>query len=623
MLQRRYTVVPVPEHVDPDGTIKEPSNIRELRNKLSSAVLNSQDYYRQLLRVVYRILFLFVAEDRGLLFEPKSTVAARELYSRYYSVARLRRLAERRTGMQHADLWRGLTLVFEKLDAGCIELALPALGSFLWSREATIELAGCELANRDLLKAIHSLAFTIDGRVRRVVDYKNLGSEELGSIYEALLELHPQLNVDAATFILSTAAGNERKTTGSYYTPTSLVNCLLDSALNPMLDQACGKPNPEQSILDLKICDPATGSGHFLIAAAHRIGKRLAAVRTGDEEPSPDATRTALRDVIGRCLYGVDVNPMAVELCKVSLWMEALEPGKPLSFLDHRIKVGNSLIGATPALIEKGIPDEAFTSLEGDDKTFVVALKKANKESREQDNLLLFSGEVIWRAQARVKEGVIRLESIEDDTLDDIHAKQAEFEALLAGRDYQEQKLVADAWCAAFTILKTKEALFRLTEEEFRLIRMNPRACAQPIRARIEAEAKAYSFFHWHLEFPDVFEITKSPKNSALGWSGGFDIVLGNPPWDKVTLKEKEWFANKDTKIANASHAALRKRLIATLKTEGPQLFEQFRYKLRLANATAYFIRGSKRYPLCGVGDINTYSVFAEHASGMVKQHLR
>src|SRR6516165_282386 len=230
------------------GFLGHPAN-QELRKKLSSATLNSQDYYRQLLRIVYRILFLFVAEDRGLLFEPKSSVAARELYSRYYSVARLRRLAERRVGTHHADLWRGLTLVFEKLDAGCAELALPALGSFLWSREATAEITSLELANRDLLKAIHSLAFTVDGRVRRVVDYKNLGSEELGSIYEALLELYPQLNLDAATFTLSTTAGNERKTTGSYYTPTSLVNCLLDSALEPVLNEAREMRNPEQAIL--------------------------------------------------------------------------------------------------------------------------------------------------------------------------------------------------------------------------------------------------------------------------------------------------------------------------------------------------------------------------------------
>jgi hypothetical protein len=591
---------------------------RELRSKLSSATLNAQDYYRQLLRVVYRILFLFVAEDRGLLFEPKSNIAARELYSRYHSVARLRRLAERRAGTQHADLWRGLKLVFEKLDTGCTQLALPALGSFLWSREATNEITGCELANRDLLKAIHSLAFTIDGPVRRVVDYKNLGSEELGSIYEALLELHPQLNVDAATFNLSTAIGNERKTTGSYYTPTSLVNCLLDSALEPVLNEAREMRNPEQAILHLKICDPATGSGHFLIAAAHRLAKRLAALRTGDEEPSPEATRTALRDVIGHCLYGVDVNPMAVELCKVSLWMEALEPGKPLSFLDHRIKVGNSLIGAMPALIERGIPDEAFTPLGGDDKQFVGALKRANKEARQQSNMLLFSGEIVWQALVRVKDGVVRLEAIEDDTLEDIHAKQVEFETLIEGCDYQDQKLVADAWCAAFTVLKTREAGFRLTEEEFGVIMANPRACSEATRARINAEAEAYSFFHWHLEFPDVFEVTETLENSAVGWSGGFDVVLGNPPWDRVNLKELEWFAQRLPEIAKAPNAAFRKRLIETLRKEDPVLYGQFHRAARQAEGESHLLRDSGLYPFCGRGDINLYAVFAER----MRNHL-
>ena len=121
------------------------------------------------------------------------------------------------------------------------------------------------------------------------MDYKNLGSEELGSVYESLLELHPVLHIEARTFELPIASGNERKTSGSYYTPTSLINCLLDSALEPVLDEACAKPDPETAILNLKVCDPACGSGHFLIAAAHRIAKRLAAVRTGDEEPGPEA----------------------------------------------------------------------------------------------------------------------------------------------------------------------------------------------------------------------------------------------------------------------------------------------------------------------------------------------
>ncbi|MBS3950862.1 MAG: N-6 DNA methylase, partial [Peptococcaceae bacterium] len=274
-----------------------------LRDQLRSGGLDKQDYYRQLLRMVYRLLFLFVAEDRDLLFDPLSDVDSKQRYSQYYSAGRLRRLADKRKGSAHADLYQGLVLVMNKLNQGCGELGLPGLGSYLWSKEAVLSLIACQISNLDLLNAIRSLSQVTDGNVKRIVDYGNLGAEELGSIYESLLELHPEINLESQTFKLDTYSGNERKTTGSYYTPTSLINSLLDSALDPILDEATKKDDPEKSILNLKVCDPACGSGHFLIAAAHRMAKRLAYVRTGDEEPSPDATRTALRDVIGRSIY--------------------------------------------------------------------------------------------------------------------------------------------------------------------------------------------------------------------------------------------------------------------------------------------------------------------------------
>jgi hypothetical protein len=276
--------------------------------------------------------------------------------------------------------------VFNGLGAadGIPALGLPALGSFLWSPAATPDLDTARIANQALLAAVRSVAFVEDQaeKVLRPVDYRNLGSEELGAVYESLLEQHPIVNADAGTFTLNTAAGNERKTTGSYYTPTSLITELLNSAVDPVLAEAASKPNPEEALLNLRAIDPAIGSGHFMIATAHRIAKRLAAVRTGDDEPSPDATRTALRDVIGRCIYGIDLNPMAVELCKVSLWMESMEPGKPLGFLDHRIVRGNGLLGATPELLEAGVPDDAFKPLTGDDKTVINGMKQRNKQTR-------------------------------------------------------------------------------------------------------------------------------------------------------------------------------------------------------------------------------------------------
>ncbi|HEY6340150.1 MAG TPA: N-6 DNA methylase [Bryobacteraceae bacterium] len=306
------------EHLG-QGFLAHPAN-GELRGKLRSGALDKQDYYRQLLRLVYRLLFLFVAEDRDLLLVRTADPAAQKRYREYYATARLRRLATLRAGSRHHDLYCGLKLVMDKLSGdGCPELGLPALGSFLFSPHALPDLNTCEIANLHLLEAIRSLAVTYTGQSRRVVDYKNLGAEELGSVYESLLELHPELNAEAATFELKVAAGSERKKTGSYYTPTSLISCLLDSALDPVLNDAAKQPDPEAAILKLKVVDPACGSGHFLIAAAHRIAKRLAAVRSGEEEPPPEAQRKAVRDIIGHCIYGVDVNPMAVELCKVSL----------------------------------------------------------------------------------------------------------------------------------------------------------------------------------------------------------------------------------------------------------------------------------------------------------------
>ncbi len=231
------------------GFLAHPAN-DDLRQQLNSGQLSTQDYYRQLLRLVYRLIFIFVAEDRDLLLVPEAGsrgwgIANREnptpaeikaRYVNYYSLSRLRKLAEARRGGPHPDLYRTLRQVFGLLRQGYPPLGLPALGSFLFSPRSSPALDQADIANSDLLNAIRVLAFTTEGRVRRPVDYKNLGSEELGSVYESLLELHPQLNIQAASFALAIAAGSERKTTGSYYTPTSLITSLLDSALEPVIE---------------------------------------------------------------------------------------------------------------------------------------------------------------------------------------------------------------------------------------------------------------------------------------------------------------------------------------------------------------------------------------------------
>ncbi len=599
-----------------------------LRENLRSGALDKQDYYRQILRLVYRLLFLFVADDRDLLLTPTADPAAQKRYRDFYATTRLRHLATTRAGSRHHDLYCGLKLVMDKLSGGgCPELALPALGSFLFSPKALPDLNGCEIANLHLLEAIRSLAVTETGQSRRVVDYKNLGAEELGSVYESLLELHPDLNAEAATFELKVAAGSERKKTGSYYTPTSLISCLLDSALDPVLAEAATQANPEAAILKLKVVDPACGSGHFLIAAAHRIGKRLAAARTGEDEPPPEAQYKALRDVIGHCIYGVDVNPMAVELCKVSLWMEALEPGKPLSFLEHRIQPGNSLLGATPALLQEGIPDDAFAPLEGDTKEACAKWKKVNKSERaawrKKQEWLGFDAP--WNRLGAFAHGLMALDSLADDSIAAIREKERLYREAVESGDYLDGKFLADAWCAAFVWKKSSLLESPITEQVFRQIERNPTAFYHDKRAMSDEIKRLavgqYHFFHWHLAFPDVFRPAQTggiAENAIAGWDGGFDVVLGNPPWERIKLQEKEWFATRRPDIADAPKAAVRRKMIAALAVEDPQLLSTFQEQLRQIEGEGLFIRCSGRYPLCGRGDLNTYAVFAETNRSLV-----
>lgn len=610
------------------GFIGHPRNDL-LREKLRTGTLTTDEFYRQLLRTVYRLLFLFVAEDRELLHPPDSSPEARNLYDTHYSTHRLRELAHKIRGSKHADLWHSLSLVFDALgrNEGCPELGLCGLGSFLWRSSSTADLVGplqangeaALITNDDLLQAVRALAYVEQDRVLRIVDYRNLGSEELGSVYESLLELHPVMNADAKAFDLSTAAGNERKTTGSYYTPDSLVQCLLDSALDPVVeDRLKGKKGDEaaQAILDMKVCDPACGSGHFLIAAAHRLARHLARVRTGESEPSPEDYQHALRDVIGRCVYGVDLNPMAVELCKVSLWMEAIEPGKPLSFLDHHIQCGNSLLGTTPALLAKGIPDEAFKPMDGDDKERVNALKKDNKRERQDYK----SGQGYLFSPAlklgNLPATISRINIASEESIEDVTAKQEMYEKLVKGADYSNARLLADTWCATFVWKKDNSDLGRLcpTEHSFRSIEDNPHSINVQVKAEVLRISQQVHFFHWHLAFPDVLPLPVSEKaeNIQTGWNGGFDVVLGNPPWDMQEVKDNEFFAVSYPAILSVKSAKDKKSVLGQIEQNEPALWESYSEYVRNTHGQKHFMLNSNLYPLAGTGRLNLYRVFLE-----------
>ncbi|PFG75151.1 Eco57I restriction-modification methylase domain-containing protein [Tepidiforma thermophila] len=599
------------------GFLAHPSNTA-LREALRSGTLDRQDYYRQLLRLVYRLIFLFAAEDREVLFASDADPQARDRYTRFYSTQRLRRLSVRRVSPRHGDLWEGLKVVMRALDAHAGEpgLALPPLGSFLWSPRAIPHLEACSLSNDVLLRAVGHLARVSDGGTVRAVDYRNLGSEELGGVYESLLELRPELNIDQGTFELRVEAGHERKTSGSYYTPPQLVQALLDTALEPVLEERARASNPEAAILSLKVLDPASGSGHFLVAAAHRIARRLAAVRTGDPEPSPEAVRHALRDVVSHCIYAVDVNEMAVELCKVSLWLEALEPGRPLSFLDAHIRRGNSLIGVTPALLASGIPDEAYEPHALDDRETARALKKRNREERKRlqhGALQLTFDDALSSDVRELTEAARRLAEAPDDTPDQLAAKESAFHELIHGQAYQHARLVADAWCAAFFLPKQKGAE-AITTDVLRRLARNPELVPAALRDQVQHLARELGFFHWHLEFPEVFRsVNGTSDNPEAGWSGGFDVILGNPPWEQVQLDDREFFASTRPDIAEAPSMAVRKRMLAKLSEEDHSLFKQYIGAIHYIQGLQSFVHSSDLFPLTSRGRINLAPLFAEN----------
>lgn len=384
------------------GFLSHPAN-GALRAALQSADsgYHAQAFFEELLRLVYRLLFLATVEDRRdsasgarLVFAPGASDEAKARYLAGYSLTWLRERAVRRSQHdRHADLWQALTIGFGALGAGEPALGLPALGG-LFDPGQCPRLDAAQLANRHLLAAIFHLGwFRSDAGLARV-NYRDMGPEELGSVYESLLELVPDLQGLATpasarlAFVgddetQANTRGNTRKLTGSYYTPDSLVQQLIQSALEPVIVQTV-KANPQQpvqALLALSICDPACGSGHFLLAAARRLADEVALHRAAAEReggaPTPTDYRHALREVVGRCIYGVDKNPMAIALAKTALWLEAYSPDRPLTFIDHHLRVGDALLGVLdPKVLENGIPDEAYTCLSGDDKAVASALKK-------------------------------------------------------------------------------------------------------------------------------------------------------------------------------------------------------------------------------------------------------
>ena len=608
------------------GFIRENPSIREA---LQNGSLTVAGYEQELLRLAYRFLFLFVAEERDLLHTPDTPPAMRKVYRQGYSMFRLKRLAARYaagSSDRHHDLYIGLRYVFKALAHGEPRLGLTALGGIFGEDECP-HLKGGALANADLLAAIRKLRFIDAGRHLYPVNYRDIGSEEIGSLYEGILELVPSYSEGSRQLTLVGAAGNNRKTTGSYYTPSSLVDKQIESALDPLLDRATKDSDPARAILDLNVIDTSCGSGHFVVAAARRMASRLVAVRGVDT--SPAEYQRALRDVVRNCIYGVDINPLAVELAKITLWIESVVPGEPLTFLDSHFVCGDATLGIDNLKnLEHGIPNAAYKALTGDDPAAAKELAKRNRAAlKSMADDARYGGDLFYDPKHTLANQMRGIDEMPEDTLEEIEAKKAAYAKFREEGSLNHFCLAADVFTAAFLLPKTSvdvqvgnlgngapltekkpDPTIPTTAELYGILTAGA-AGSYPSAESLDRCAKICRknhVLHWPLAFPVVFE------------RGGFDCILTNPPWDRIKLQEKEFFAARDPEIANAQNAAVRKRLIESLPESNPALYQAFLDAKRNADVSSAFVHESGRFTFSNAGDINLYSVLAE-----VILHLR
>ena len=593
-----------------------PEIVRLFWNKKPGAA--SEGIARASLYFLYRLLFIYYAEDRGMLntddpsYQPLSLrYGVREPVAEQYGKANF---AERST-----RYWRHLQELVGIIDQGEPSLNLPAYNGGLFARGQAI-LDEIELSDAELAPVIYDLSHTSDGTY---VSYRNLEVQQLGSIYERLLERVPRREGGRVDVTISPYA---RKDSGSYYTPQELVDLIVEQTLQPLVDERVqafrNEPtvenDPAASILKLRVLDPAMGSGHFLITAIDWLANQLGtlAEREWPEEPrhfSPVLERlwelqeqyeglsqeTLLqRMVLKRCIYGVDKNPMAVELARVALWLHTFTGELPLPFLDHRIVTGDSLLGISGEQSRSYIAEWGPYPL---NESFAQDMQSASAPARAADSLLDLTIEDVRESGQRydsVRQHNYRHRNplnlvtglrwlsagMKKRERTDFHASLAE---LLNGHPGRAISVLFNG--------ENREGLTPVTSDY------------RGIRNRANAIARRERIMHWEIEFPHVM------------LDGGFDAVISNPPWDRIKLQEVEWWAARDPDVARAATAAERKRIVAQRREQHDPIVERFDAAADNAVQLSTLIRKGGDYPLLGKGDINLYSLFVERSLSLLK----
>jgi hypothetical protein len=549
--------------------------------------LSPRDARDDALTIVYRVLFLLFAESRDCVPHRHA------IYARAYAMSRLCRDASRSSD---PGSWEGLAAATRLARLGCrtSDLDAPAFNGRLFARASAASLERGRPARRPTRDserrdaaaraALVALGSRPGPAGRESISFRDLGVEQLGTIYERVLDLPLSNDRERARPRRDRTARHSvaRKQTGTFYTPQALTELVVRRTLGPLVSGATA-----DEILALRVLDPAMGSGAFLVASCHYLASayehalvdegRASATDFGDDD------RANIRRLVAeRCLAGVDRNPTAVQLARLSLWLTTLAAGKPLTFLDHRLRVGDSLIGAWP-----------------DDLS-----RLTDRRRRGSAALPLFVDDDLDAVMRRIARPLGALLERHDDTPRDVRAKETLWRQMAGESSALEPwRLALHVWCARWFWPRDAATPPPDAAESRALVAALLRGDSSLPRAHLDARlrdvvraAAAHAFFHWPLEFPDVFY----DRNGRAQDAPGFDAVVGNPPWEMLRadpLERHQDHDDDDAGIARASSRADRSLL--------------------------RFVRDCGAYPSCGHGHLNLYQPFVDRALALTRRHGR
>ena len=614
---------------------------------------------------LYRLLFVLYAEDRDLLPVNDSK------YDDYGLRKRVRdniagRMEEQDTFSTGApNYYNHLMTLFGSIDRGDDSIGLPPYNGGLFSKDAAPMLETVRLPDSVIAPIVYDLSHAESNGVRRFVNYRDMSVQQLGSIYERLLEREPVRDDDGKIVVRPNSYA--RKDSGSFFTPQELVDLIVDRTLKPLAEERLAafeaksrelkgdrrskaerreelrELDPAEAVLDLKVLDPAMGSGHFLVTAVDFLSDYIAELveyvpavpewAGGEYESTVVGRIAAIREdilrraaesdwvideslltdqaiirrmVLKRCIYGVDKNPLTVELAKVSLWLHSFTVGAPLSFLDHHLRFGDSLIG----MRVQGSIEElrrlsglfASSAIQGAENA--TAAMQLIEEMSDADVAEVRESASLFR-EVEATTGPMRglldfLCGLRWLTAGMKKKERTEFESPLV--DFLEQNS-KDAYELLAHGPGAVDGASPGNEEGFEALWGDARSIAD-----------REGFLHWEVAFPGVWHRWQDVRPR-----GGFDAVIGNPPWDRIKLQEVEWFATRAPELALAPTAAARREGIRRLRRQGAPLADEFDEAKERADRLGQVVRGSRDYPLLGGGDINLYSLFVERAMALVK----